>query len=127
MPGSGGRKDPSENSLHTKGIYCDDHETNIDSFLREIYDAYEAALPLPSNRDGRLANYVPKDTVKTKRPPDLATRMMLEQCGNPYPKFLHIHILVVYSMYISAHVFPCLQLLCALDHSLMHASLAQEP
>ena len=44
-------------------------------------------------------------------------------CGNPYPIFLHIHILVVYCMYISAHMFPCLQSLCALDHSLMHASL----
>ena len=43
--------------------------------------SYKAALPMPSNRDGELANYVPKDTVKTKRRPDLATRMMLEQAS----------------------------------------------
>ena len=48
-------------------------------------------------------------------------------CGNPYLLFLHIHILVVYSIYVSAQKFLCLQSLCALDHSLMHASVAQEP
>ena len=47
-------------------------------------------------------------------------------CGNPYPIFFHIHISVVYSMYTSAHMFPCLQPLCALDHSLMHALVTQE-
>ena len=46
-------------------------------------------------------------------------------CGNPYPISLHIHISVVCSVYISAHMFLCLQSLCALDHSLMHASVAQ--
>ena len=80
---SGRRKDPRKNSLHTKGIYCSDHEDYIDSVLREIYDAHKAALPMPSNRDGELANYVPKDTVETKRQLDLATRMMLEQASSP--------------------------------------------
>ena len=31
------------------------------------------------------------------------------------------------SMYTSAHLFLCLQSLCTLDHSLMHASVAQDP
>ena len=46
MPGSGGRKNPRKNSLHTKGLYCAGHETHIDSVQREIYDTYKAALPM---------------------------------------------------------------------------------
>ena len=70
-----------ENRPHTRGIYCADHETYIDSVLREIYDAYKAARPMQSNRDGGLANPVTKDTVKTKRRPDSATRIMSEQAS----------------------------------------------
>ena len=81
MPGSGGRKDPGENSLHTKGIYSSDHETYIDSVLREIYDAYKSARSMPSNSGEGLAKYVSKDTVITKRQPDLAARMMLERAS----------------------------------------------
>ena len=78
---SGGRKGLRKKSPHTKGMNCADNETCIDSVLREIYDTHKAALPMPSNRDGVLANYVPKDSVKTKRQPDLATRRMLEQAS----------------------------------------------
>ena len=52
MTGSKTRADPEENSLHTKGIYCADHGTYIDSVLREIYDAYKAARSTPPNCDG---------------------------------------------------------------------------
>ena len=48
------------------------------------------------------------------------------ECGNAYPLCLQIRISVVYSMYTSALLFLCLQSLCALDHSLMHVSVAQD-
>ena len=75
MTGSKTRADPGENSLHTKGIYCADHGTFIDSVLREIYDAYKAARSRPSNCDGDPAHHV------LKRQPDLATKMMSEQAS----------------------------------------------
>ena len=56
-------------------IFCADHGTYIDSVLREIYDAYEAARSTSSHCGGGLADRVPK------RQPDLATRMMLEQAS----------------------------------------------
>ena len=63
---------PQKNSLRAKGIYYADHET----FLREIYDAYEAARSTSSNCDGGFADRVPK------RQPDLVTRMMLEHASS---------------------------------------------
>ena len=54
-------------------VWC--AETDIDSVLREIHDAYEAACSTSSNCDGEFADRVPK------RQPDLATRMMLEQAS----------------------------------------------
>ena len=68
--GSKTRADTKENSPHTKGINGADHGTHIDSVLREIYDG-----STPSNCDGGLEDHV------TKRQPDLATRMMLEQAS----------------------------------------------
>ena len=66
-------------SLHTKGIHRVDRGTYIDSALREIYGVYKAARSASSNRDRGLAVPVLKDTAITKRQPDLATRMVLEQ------------------------------------------------
>ena len=71
--------DHRESSLHTKGIHRADRGTHIDSALREIYDAHKAARSASSNRDGGLGDNVLKDTAITKRQPDLATRMVLEQ------------------------------------------------
>ena len=69
----------SGGTVHTKGIYRVDRGTYIDSALREIYGAYKAARSGSSNRDRGLADHVLKDTAITKRQPDLATRMVLEQ------------------------------------------------
>ena len=62
-------------STYERVFFRADHGTYIDSVLRKIYDACKATRSTPSNCDGGLADHV------SKRQPDLATRMMLEQAS----------------------------------------------
>ena len=75
------RTDHRGSNAHTRKTYCVDCGTYIDSVPRENYYALEATRSASSIRNDELTNRVLKETTKTKRQLDLATRMMLEQAS----------------------------------------------